>query len=47
MSYLLLFLIEIHTNLQRICTTKNHGNSTNDLIFSFFELHPFVALIYI
>ena len=43
---LLLFLIEIHTDLQRICTAKNHGNLTNDLIY-FFELHLFVALIYI
>ena len=31
---LLLFLIEIHTDLQRIYTAKNQGNSSNDFIFS-------------
>ena len=29
-----LFLIEIHANLQRICTAKKHANSTDGLIFS-------------
>ena len=44
----LLFLIEIHTNLQKICTAEKHGKSTSDLIFSSVFLNSIrLALIYI